>query len=61
MDSVNQAVRYLFLLSILLIVVAYFAGFTADVTSVGNATKSLIQVATGRDASGNFAGYPKAA
>lgn len=50
--------RYLFLLALLLIAVAYFSGFVADTNSVSNAVTSLINTATGRDANGQFASYP---
>lgn len=61
MNQANQAIQYLFLLALFLVAVAYFAGFTADVNSVGGAVTSLLQTATGRNAQNKFAGYPTGA
>lgn len=48
----------LFLLALVLLVLAYFAGFTSDVGAVKDAGIGLINVATGRNAQGQFANYP---
>lgn len=58
MDSVNVTITDIFIVSILLVIVAYFAGFASDVRTVSAATNSLILTATGRNAQGNFASYP---
>jgi len=54
----SQAMKYFFILSALLIIVAYFRGSTA----VGSAFASMIQTisyaVTGRNSAGNFASYP---
>ena len=58
MDEVATGTRYLFLLALFLIIVAYFAGFVADTQAVGSALNSLGLTFTGRDTKGNFASYP---
>lgn len=61
MNSANQVIGYLFLLSLFLIAVAYFSGFVADTGAVGGAVNQLLQTATGRNSAGNFAAYPTGA
>lgn len=61
MSEVDTAIRYIFVLSLILIVVAYFAGSTKVLNSLGSTTNSLIQTATGRNSSGDFAAYPTGA
>lgn len=58
MSEVDTAIRYIFVLSLILIVVAYFAGTQKVLTTLGSTTNSLIQTVTGRDSQGNFAAYP---
>ena len=58
MGSVNQALWYIFALSIVLVVVVYYVGVTTDVTTFTSAFVSLVQAATGRNAQGQFASYP---
>lgn len=59
MNTGDQVVRDIFLLSLFLVAVAYFVGFVSDTNSVFSAVRSLILTVTGRDQNGNFAGYPK--
>lgn len=54
----SDTVSDIFKISILLIIVVYFVGFTSDVSTISSSTASLINVATGRDASGKFSQYP---
>jgi len=61
MDEVATGTRYLFLLALFLIIVAYFAGFVADTQAVGSALNSLGLTFTGRNPAGNFAAYPAGA
>lgn len=61
MSEVDTAIRYIFVLSLILIVVAYFAGSTKVLSSLGSTTNSLILTATGRNSSGDFAAYPTGA
>lgn len=58
MNELSQAARWLFLLALFLIAVAYFAGFTADTKAVTGALVSIGNTFTGRNAAGNFANYP---
>ena len=58
MNTGDQVVRDIFLLSLFLIAVAYFVGFVADTNSVFSSIRSLILTATGRDSNGKFAAYP---
>jgi len=58
MSEVDTAIRYIFVLSLILIVVAYFAGTQKVLTTLGSTTNSLIQTATGRNSQGDFASYP---
>lgn len=53
----DKLVTYIFILSLVLIFVAYYAGLVTDVNAFSNAGNSLIQTATGRTANGQFAGY----
>lgn len=52
---------YLFILSLVLILVAYFAGVQTDANAVVSGVNSTLRTATGRLPSGNFAGYPQGA
>jgi hypothetical protein len=58
MNELSQAARWLFILALFLIAVAYFAGFTADTKAVVAGVNSLGLTFTGRNAAGNFANYP---
>lgn len=55
----DEVVRYLFILALILIVVAYFAGSTQVLSTIGTQIGSLGNVFTGRNAQGQFANYPK--
>jgi hypothetical protein len=59
MDTLNRTVSYLFILSLILIVVAYYAGSQAVLGTLFSGANTLGQTYTGRDAQGNFAAYPK--
>lgn len=59
MDDLNVALFYIFVLSVILLLVAYFAGVKSDVQSFSSAFNTLLQTATGRTSSGAFAAYPK--
>jgi len=54
----SDALRYIFWLSLILIVVAYYAGTTKVLNSIGQNVGSLILTSTGRDSKGQFAAYP---
>ena len=57
----DKALMYIFVLSLVLIGLAYYVGLTSDVPTIAAALQSLIYSVTGRDNNGKFAGYPKAA
>lgn len=58
METVDSAIRYIFVLSLILIVVAYFTGATGVLKSIFGGANTLILSSTGRASSGNFASYP---
>jgi len=58
MTEVDKAIRYIFVLSMLLILVAYFAGATNLFSGVSAALDKLLLTVTGRNAQGVFSGYP---
>ena len=59
MDTLNRTVSYLFILSLILIVVAYWAGSNAVLGTLFSGVNTLDLTATGRNAQGQFAAYPK--
>ena len=54
----DSTIRYIFLLSALLIVVAYFVGAATETNSLAAGVTKLVYAVTGRDSSGKFANYP---
>lgn len=58
MNEVDAAIRYIFVLSFILIIVAYWAGSTQLLQQGGKTLLSIIYGSTGRDSSGKFASYP---
>lgn len=59
MPEIDKTLWYLFVLSFLLIAVAYFTGLSTDVKALGGVANTLGNTFTGRNASGQFAAYPK--
>ena len=57
----DSTIRYIFLLSALLIVVAYFVGAATETNSLAAGVTKLVYAVTGRDTSGKFAAYPSGA
>lgn len=57
MEEVDRALGMLFVLSIVLILVAYYVGAVSDIKVFGGALNTLLLTATGRNSSGQFAGY----
>ena len=56
---ISRAERDLFLLAVLLIVVAYFVGFSTDAATVFSGVSNLVLVGSGRNPqTGAFANYP---
>jgi hypothetical protein len=58
MDTLNRTVSYLFILSLVLIVVAYWAGSNAVLGTIFSGANTVGLTYTGRDSSGKFAAYP---
>ena len=55
----QQALRYFFLISILLVAVAYFVGSSTIIAAGAHALQTISYAATGRTSDGRaFAGYP---
>lgn len=55
----DSTIRYIFLLSALLIIVAYFVGAATETNSLASGLTKLTMAVTGRNpATGNFANYP---
>jgi len=59
MDEIDKAMFYIFVLSLILIAVAYYAGSTSVLNSIGKNLATIILDATGRTSSGQFARYPQ--
>jgi hypothetical protein len=57
----DDTIRYLFLLSALLIVAAYFVGAATDINALSQGVAQLGYVFTGRNSKGAFAAYPSGA
>jgi hypothetical protein len=57
----DDTIRYIFLLSALLIVVAYFVGASTDTNSLASGITKLVLAVTGRTSTGTFASYPSGA
>jgi hypothetical protein len=58
MDDTMVAIRYIFVLSFILIIVAYWGGSTHVLSTGGTVLNNLLNTGTGRTSSGTFAGYP---
>lgn len=57
-DTVNRALFYLFVLGILLLAFGYYVGSTQLLGTIFSGVNTLDQTATGRNAQGDFSGYP---
>lgn len=57
----ERALFYIFVLSLVLIGLAYYVGVQTDAPALAGAIRSIVYSVTGRNSQGNFAGYPKAA
>lgn len=58
MDEYDRTLRYLFILALVLIGVAYYVGSTNVLGSLFSGVNTLGLTFTGRDSKGNFAAYP---
>ena len=59
MNTLERTVLYLFILSLVLILVAYWAGSKALFETLFAGANQLGNTYTGRNAQGQFAAYPK--
>ena len=57
----QKALFYIFILSLVLVGLAYYVGVQTDAPALKDAIVGIIYGVTGRNSQGNFAGYPKAA
>lgn len=57
----DSTIRYVFLLSALLIVLAYFVGAATETDALANGLTRLVYALTGRSSNGQFAAYPAGA
>lgn len=60
METVDRTIRYLFIMGIILIIAAYYAGSKQILSTLLSGANQLDLTATGRNSSGQFAAYPKA-
>jgi hypothetical protein len=61
-SDVMVAIRYIFIISVILVLVAYYAGTVKVGTAFGQQLTNLVNVSTGRNPqTGNFAAYPAGA
>lgn len=54
----EDAIRYIFILSVILILVAYYLGTVRVLDTFGTQLGNIIDISTGRTTSGQFAAYP---
>ena len=54
----EQTLKYIFWLSLVLIAVAYYAGSVKVLNAIGQQVGTTILYSTGRNAQGQFAAYP---
>jgi len=58
MDTLDTSMKYLFILAVILILVAYWAGSTGLLKTLFSGVNTLDLTATGRTSAGTFAPYP---
>ena len=61
MDEIERTTRYLFILALMLILVAYWAGANKLLGTTIGGVNTLGLTYTGRNAAGQFAAYPTGA
>lgn len=54
----GKIVFYVFVLAMLLIAVAYYAGLTSDANAIGSNANTILKTVTGRTQTGAFGAYP---
>jgi hypothetical protein len=57
----NTTITYIFILLLVLILLAYYAGLTTDANAVFKGLNSFAQTITGRNSQNQFAAYPTSA
>lgn len=58
MDLLDTFERHWFLLSVIMILAVYYYGVTTEANAILPAIPQIFYAGTGRNAAGNFAGYP---
>jgi hypothetical protein len=59
METADRTMRYLFILALVLILVAYYVGANSLGGTLFSGVNQLGLTVTGRNAQGTFSGYPK--
>lgn len=59
METADRTIRYLFLLAVLLMLLAYFVGAKGLLGALFSGVNTLGLTFTGRTKEGKFAGYPQ--
>jgi hypothetical protein len=54
----EKAMFYIFVLSLVLVGLAYYVGLSTDAATFFAGARNLVSTATGRNAAGQFAAYP---
>jgi len=57
-DTLRTTLQYIFVLSLVLVVVVYWAGTQKVLETIFSKVNTIILTSTGRKASGEFANYP---
>ena len=60
-DTLGTTIRYLFIMGVILILVAYWVGSTGLLKTIFSGANTIDLTATGRTANGTFPGYPATA
>lgn len=54
----SKAMWYIFILILIFLIVAYYKGFSSDVSNTGSALSKIILYLQGRNSSGTITNYP---
>lgn len=58
MNTLDVTIRDVFIVTVLLVILAFFAGFVTDFKTVTAGVNTLLLTASGRNSQGNFVNYP---
>ena len=58
MDTIDRSLQWIFAISLILVLVAYWAGTRGVLNAFFTGFNSLLLTTTGRNAQGQFAAYP---